>query len=153
LTPIIPRGNQMDDEFTPRAVAGWYLPAAVASLLFMGLGCIMYLMHVLADPAALPLDQRAALEAEPMWVTAAFALSVWVGLAGTVLLVMRKKLAEQLLMVSLVAVLVWLAGLLLVTGLRENMSANDLLVALVVTALTWTIFWFARHSRQRGWLQ
>ena len=27
-----------------------------------------------------------------------------------------------------------------------------LLVAIVVTALTWTIYWFARHSRQRGWL-
>ena len=54
---------------------------------------------------------------------------------------------------ALVAVLVWLAGLLLVTGLRENMSANDLLVAIVVTALTWTIFWFARHSRQRQWLR
>jgi positive regulator of sigma E activity len=66
---------------------------------------------------------------------------------------MRKKLAEPLLMVSLAAVLVWLAGLLLVTEVRENMSANDLLVAIVVTALTWTIFWFARHSRQRQWLR
>jgi len=55
-------------------------------------------------------------------------------------------------MLSLIAVLIWLAGLILVTPLRENMSANDLLVAIVVTALTWTIFWFARHSRQRGWL-
>jgi len=143
----------MDDDFAPRPVAGWYLPAAVASLLFMALGCIMYLMHVLADPAAMPLDQRAAYEAEPMWVTAAFAISVWVGVAGALMLLMRKKLAEPLLMVSLAAVLVWLAGLLVVTGLRENMSANDLLVAIVVTALTWTIFWFARHSRQRGWLQ
>lgn len=143
----------MEDDFKPRALAGWYLPAAVASLLFMALGCIMYLMHVLADPAAMPLDQRAAFEAEPMWVTAAYAIAVWVGLGGTVLLVMKKKLAEPLLMVSLVAVLIWLAGLLLVTGLRENMSANDLLVALVVTALTWTIFWFARHSRQREWLR
>ena len=69
------------------------------------------------------------------------------------MLVLRKHYAVLLLMVSLVAVLVWLAGLLLVTGLRENMSANDLLVAIVVTALTWTIYWFARHSRQRGWLQ
>jgi hypothetical protein len=33
------------------------------------------------------------------------------------------------------------------------MSANDLLVALVVAALTWTVYWFARHSRQRGWLR
>jgi hypothetical protein len=143
----------MDDEFTPRPVAAWYLPAAVASMLFMAFGCIMYLMHVLADPAVMPLEQRAAYEAEPLWVTAAYALAVWIGLAGAVMLVLRKKLAEPLLMVSLAAVLVWLAGLLLVTGLRENMSANDLIVAIVVTALTWTIFWFARHSRQRGWLR
>ena len=143
----------MDDEFTPRPVAGWYMPVAVAAMLFMAFGCVMYLMSVLADPTAMPLDQRAAYEAEPMWVIAANAVSVWVGLAGTVMLVMRKKLAEPLLMASLAAVLVWLAGLLAVTDLRENMSANDLIVAIVVTALTWTIFWFARHSRQRGWLK
>jgi positive regulator of sigma E activity len=81
------------------------------------------------------------------------AIAVWIGAAGALMLVLRKKLAEPLLMVSLAAVLVWLAGLLLVTEVRENMSANDLLVAIVVTAVTWTIFWFARHSRQRGWLQ
>ena len=143
----------MDDEFAPRPVAGWYRPAAVASLLFMALGCIMYLMHVFADPAAMPLDQRAAYEALPTWVTAAFALSVWVGAAGALMLVLRKKYAEMLLLISLAAVLVWLAGMMLTAGVRENMSANDLLVAIVVTALTWTIFWFARHSRQRGWLQ
>lgn len=143
----------MDDEFAPRPVAGWFMPAAIASLLFMALGCIAYLMHVLADPAAMPLDQRAAYEAEPMWVTAAFAISVWVGAAGAVMLVLRKHYAVLLLMVSLVAVTVWLAALLFVTNLRENMSANDLLVGIVVTALTWTIFWFARHSRQRGWLR
>lgn len=142
----------MDDDYTPRPIAGWFMPAAIASLLFMGLGCVLYLMHVLADPAAMPLDQRAALEAEPLWVTAAHGLSVWVGLAGTILLVMKRKLAEGLLLIALVAVLVWLAGLVVVAPLRESMSANDLLVAIVVTALTWTIFWFARHSRQRGWL-
>ena len=143
----------MEDDFKPRPVAGWYKPAAVASLLFMALGCIMYLMHVLADPASMPLDQRAAYEAEPMWVTAAYAVAVWVGVIGAAMLVMRRKLAEPLLMVSLAAVLVWLAGLLVVTELRESMSANDLVVAIVVTALTWTIFWFGRHSRMRGWLQ
>ena len=141
-----------DDPYTPRPRAGWFMPAAVASLLFMALGCIMYLMHVLADPATMTIERRAAYEAEPMWVTATFAVAVWVGAAGALLLVMRKRLAEFLLLVSLAATLVWLAGLVLVTGLRENMSANDLLVAIVITAITWTIFWFARRSRQRGWL-
>ena len=143
----------MDEHFSPRPVAGWYMPAAVAALLFMALGCIMYLMHVLADPAQMPLDQRAAYEALPVWVTAAFAVSVWIGAAGALLLVLRKKLAEPLLLVSLAAVLVWLAGMLLTAQVRENMSANDLLVAIVIVALTWTIFWFARHSRQRQWLR
>ena len=143
----------MDDDYAPRPIASWYLPAAIASLLFMGLGCIMYLMHVLTDPSTLQLDQRLAYEAEPVWVTAAYAVAVWIGLIGTILLVMKHKLAEPALLISLIAVLVWLAGLLVVSPLRDAMSANDLIVALVVAALTWTIFWFARHSRQRGWLK
>ena len=142
----------VEHHHTPRPIAGWFMPAAVASVLFMGLGCIVYLMHVLADPNTLPLDQRAALEAEPAWVTAANAIAVWVGLIGAILLVMKRKIAEWVLLVSLVAVLVWLAGLIVVGPLREAMSANDLLVAIVVTALTWTIYWFSRHSRQWGWL-
>jgi hypothetical protein len=142
----------MDDRNSPRPLPAWFLPAAIASLLFMGLGCVMYLQHVLADPNALPLDQRAALKAEPAWVTGANAVAVWVGLIGAVLLVMKRKWAEPLLGVSLVAVLVMLAGMI-VTPLRESASAGDLLVAIVVAILTWTIFWFARRSRQRGWLR
>ncbi|HET9813367.1 MAG TPA: hypothetical protein VFP57_06915 [Sphingomicrobium sp.] len=143
----------MDDQYAPRPIAGWFTAAAVASLLFMALGCVMYLMSVLADPATLPLDQQAARAATPAWVTGANAVAVWVGLAGTILLVMRRKLAELLIGISLVAVLVMLAGLLVVEPLRETASAGDLAVVIVVAAITWTIFWFARHSRQRGWLR
>src|SRR6476661_2882674 len=143
----------MEERFGPRPVASWFMVAAFASLLFMALGCVSYLMHVFADPATMPLDQRAAYAAEPAWVTGAYAIAVWVGLAGAILLVLRRRLAESALLLSLVATLIWLAGLVLVRDLRENMSANDLLVAIVVTALTWTIYWFARHSRMRGWLR
>ena len=142
-----------DDPYAPQPIKAWYMPAAIASALFMGLGCVAYLMTVLADPAAMELDQRAVLEAMPVWVTAAQAVAVWIGLAGAVLLAMKRKAAEPLMLVSLAAVLTWLAGLLLVSGVRENMSANDLLIAILVTAVTWTIFWFARHSRQRQWLR
>jgi hypothetical protein len=143
----------MEERFGPRPVASWFMVAAVAALLFMVLGCVSYLMHVFADPSTMPLDQRAAYAAEPAWVTGAYAVAVWVGVAGAILLLMRRRLAESALLISLVATLIWLAGLVVVRDLRENMSANDLLVAIVVTALTWTIYWFARHSRMRGWLR
>jgi len=48
---------------------------------------------------------------------------------------------------------VWLAGSLVVAPLREAMSATDLLLIIALVAVDWTIFWFARHSRKRGWLR
>jgi hypothetical protein len=143
----------MDDPYSPRPVAGWFRPAAIVSLLFMALGCAVYVMHVTVDPASLPLDQRAAYDAEPAWVTAANAVAVWVGALGALLLVFRSRRAEILLLVSFVAVIVWLASLLLVPGLRDALSTNDVAVAVVVTLITGTIYSFARHSRQRGWLR
>ncbi len=142
-----------DEHYAPRPIAGWFMIAAVAALLFMSFGCVMYLMTMMADAGTMPLDQRAAYEATPAWVTGANAIAVWVGLVGAVMLLLKNRFAEPVLAVSLLAVLLWLGGLIGVTKLREAMSASDLLVALVVTALTWTIFWFARHSRQRGWLK
>lgn len=148
-----PNDAHSDEHYAPRPVAGWFIIAAVGALLFFSFGCVLYLMHVMADAGTMPLDQRAAYDAEPAWVTAANAVNVWAGLAGAVLLLVKKRFAEPVLGLSLVGALVWLGGLIGVSQLRETMSATDLLVALVMTALTWTIFWFARHSRQRGWLK
>ena len=134
-------------------IARWYLIGAIASLLFMALGCAIYVMHVTADPAALPLDQRAAYAAEPAWVTALNAVAVCVGLIGAVLLVLKRTLAETLLLVSFIATLLWLAGLLLVPALRNALSTNDVAVAVIVTLIIGTIWSFGRHSRQRGWLR
>ena len=143
----------MTGPYERQPIARWYLIGAIASLLFMGLGCAIYVMHVTADPAALPLDQRAAYAAEPAWVTALNAVAVWVGLIGAVLLVLKRRLAEALLLVSFIATLLWLAGLLLVPALRNALSTNDVAVAVIVTLITGTIWSFARHSRQRGWLR
>ena len=143
----------MTGPYERQPIARWYLIGAIVSLLFMALGCAIYVMHVTADPAALPLDQRAAYAAEPAWVTALNAVAVWVGLIGAVLLVLKRRLAETLLLVSFIATLLWLAGLLLVPALRNALSTNDVAVAVIVTLIIGTIWSFGRHSRQRGWLR
>src|SRR4051812_34315531 len=142
----------MDDRFTPRPIAGWFMVAAVASLLFMLIGCAVYAMHVYTDPATLPLDQRAMFEAEPGWVTSALGLASVIGAIGAVMLVRRRNASVPLLLVSLLGAIVWVVGLLATPQLRDLLSTNEIAVVLVVLALTWTIYWFARHSRQRGWL-
>jgi hypothetical protein len=142
-----------DELYTPRPIAGWYLPAAIASLLFMLIAVGGYLIDVTTDPATLPIDQRVVVEARPMWAMAAYAIAVWVGLAGALMLLLKRKLAQPLLLVSLLAAVVTFLPYAIVPGVRDNITTNDIAVAVMVLIITWTIFWFARHSAQRGWLR
>jgi len=141
-----------DNGNAPAPVARWFKLGAIASVLFMVLGCASYLMQMTLDTATLPLDQRAMMDAVPSWMNAAFAVAVWVGLAGSVMLLMRKKLAEPLLLVSLIAVLVQFSAYFIDPELSEAVPADGLVIPVIIVIITWTVFWFARHSKQRGWL-
>lgn len=143
----------MDDHYAPQPLARWYMIAAVASLLFMIIGCAGFVMDVVVDPRSLPVDQRTLMEARPVWMVWAYGIAVWVGLAGALLLLLRRKLAEPFMLVSLVATVVTFLPYAVVPSVRDNVSTNDIALALVVLAIVWTIYWFARHSRQRGWLR
>jgi hypothetical protein len=142
----------MDEHFAPRPVARWYMIAAIVSLLLMILPAVGALIHLTTDPATLALDERAQFEAEPLWMVAAFGLSGLVGAVGGLMLVLRRKSAEPLLMIALIGIVAWFAGLFINSGLRDLLSTGQIAIAAIVVAIVWTIFWFARHSRQRGWL-
>lgn len=143
----------MIEQTSPQPLAGWFKFAALASVAFMLLGCGGYLASVLVDPASLPVDQRNLMAARPIWMVAAYAIAVWVGLLGSIMLLLRKAIAERLLLVSLVAAILTFLPYAITPAIRDNISTNDIAVAIAVIVITWTIFWFARHSRQRGWLR
>ena len=131
----------------------WFMAAAIASLVFMLLGCVGLTMHFTADPATMAADQRAQLEALPTWVFTASAVAILAGALGSLLLVLRRPAADPLLLVSAVAVIVWLVGMFISPAFRPLMTTSDIVIAIVVSALTCLVFAFARRSRQRGWLQ
>jgi hypothetical protein len=134
-------------------LASWYWVGAISSLLFMLLGCLVCAMHVYTDPATLPLDQRVMFEAEPAWVTMMLGVASIIGVAGTVMLLLRRKAAVVLLFIALVGAGVWFVGLMTAPRLRDLLSTTEIGALIVTVALAWTIFWFAWHSRRRGWLR
>ena len=143
----------MDDRYAPQPLARWYVIAAVVSLVLMALPLVGAVIHLATDPATLPLDERAQYQAEPMWMVLAFGLSGLVGAIGGLMLILKRRSAEALLLVALIAIAVWFAGLFVNGALRDLLSTGQIAVAIVVVAIVWTIYWFARHSRQRGWLR
>ena len=142
----------MDEHEVPRRVARWYPLAAFASLAVMALGCLGLVMHVLTDPTTLPLDQRALFEAEPQWVLAASAIGFVAGLFGSLLLVLKRVAAERAMLISLIGMAVWFAGMFATSEFRNLLSTDDIALLVAIVAIVWTIYWFARRSRQRGWL-
>jgi hypothetical protein len=142
----------VDNRFKPGPVAGWFVIGAIASLLFMLLGCAGLYLHLTADPAALPLDQRALFNAEPAWVLAASGVGFIVGSLGAIMLLMRRRIAEPLLLVALLGFAVWLVGMFMTADFRDLLCRNDMAVMAIDGLIAWTIYWFARHSRRRGWL-
>jgi len=142
-----------NEPYSPRPLAVWFWVGAVAALLFMLVAVWGQVMSVITDPSSLPLDQRVVFEARPSWMILAYGIAVWVGLFGAVMLLLRRKLAQPLLLVSLIAAAVTFLPYAVVPQIRDNVTTNDIAVAVIVLAITWTIFWFARHSMQRGWLR
>lgn len=73
-------------------------------------GCGMFLMYKMAsDEMILKEGGQAALDAMnayPVWANIAWAIAVWVGLLAAILLLLRKKLAAPLFIVSFIAVLI-----------------------------------------------
>ena len=142
-----------EDLYSPRPLAAWYWVAAGAAFLFMIAGCIAFVLDMMTDPSSLPLHQRVLFDARPMWMIVAYAIAVWVGLFGALMLILRRKIAQPLMLVSLIACALTFLPYAVVPAVRDNITTNDVAVAIVILAITWTIFWFARHSNQRGWLR
>ena len=142
------------DQINPeRPAPRWFTLAALAAVAWEIIGCAMYLMQVRVDPASLPVDQRALWDAAPTWMIAAYAVAVWVGLVGAILLVMRRRLAEKLLLVSLIAVLVQFSALLLVPELRNLTTSDALFLPFVIIVACYVIWHFAFTARRAGWLR
>jgi hypothetical protein len=138
------------------AVPAWFWGVAIAALLFELLGCFFYFVEAgmsAADIAALPLDQAAMLAARPSWYYAAFGIAVWIGLAGAVLLLLRRRWAVWALLVSLVAAIVQFSSVVIVPKMREMTPSDALLLPVTVIIIAYAFWQFSKLALRRGWLR
>ena len=127
------------------ATSFWVI--GVLALIWNALGVMAYLgQKLMTDEmkAMIPADQLEIIENTPAWATAAFAIAVWFGLLGCIVLLMRKKIAKLLFIISLVGVLVQLVYNLFLTNAMEVYGTQSLIQPLVTVSVGLFLIWHAK---------
>ena len=125
----------------------------VVAFIWNVMGVINFLVQMNAGTlASFPESHRAIVESRPAWATAAFAMAVFGGALGCLLLMLRKSAAYYLLIASLLGVIVQLIHTLGIASSTINFSPFEILMIilmpLVVAAF---LIWYSKWAESKGW--
>lgn len=133
----------------------WFWIVGVLMLLWNGVGVMAYIAEATMSAEtlqALPEGQRALIVSRPAWATAAYAVAVFGGVAGCLLLLIRRRSAIPVLVLSLAGVLVQLGHAFGIARALDVVGPTGAILPAFVLAGAIFLVWFARHGRAKGWL-
>ena len=129
----------------------------ILGTLWNGYACYEYLMTNLKNQAFLshvPADQLAYMNALPAWLTAFWAIGVWGGLAGSLLLLMRSRHSVLLYGLSLIGAVVGLGYQMFMTARPASMTQGAMaIIPWVIIAVCLALFLYARAMAAKGVLR
>lgn len=133
-----------------------YWVIAVLGLLWNLVGVLMFLFTVAMTPeqlAALPAEQRQVVEATPSWLNVLFGIAVAAGTLGALGLLLKKRWAVSMFLLSLIAVVVQMVGSFVVTPMWSLVGPSSLVMPIIVLLIAWGLWQYARKAATRGWLR
>lgn len=128
---------------------------AVLALLWNLIGIAMFYMQVAMTPeqlASMPAGQRAVYEATPSWVNGAFAVAVFGGALGALGLLLRKRWAVSMFLLSLLGLLAQILGVYAVTPAWSAYGAAGLAMPILLLAIAVFLVVYSRKAAARGWI-
>lgn len=128
----------------------WFWIISVVALLWNLLGVSAYLMDAY-NMVELTAEQTAFKEHRPVWYTAAFAIAVFAGALGSIALLLRKKLAVVLFLLSLIAVLIIRVYEFFMQDDVE-MSGGTIVMPIIVVIVAALLYWYSKGAREKAWL-
>ena len=88
----------------------------------------------------------------PSWATAAFAIAVFAGAIGSLLLLLRKKIAKSVLILSLMGVLVQMYHNFFVIDSMAIYGPGAIAMPIMVIGFAIFLIWYADYATKKGWM-
>ncbi len=134
----------------------WFWIVSVLALLWNLMGVFSYLSQAyigVEELEQMTQAQRELFEAQPAWVTGAFAIAVFGGTLGCIALLLRKKWAKPVFILSLLAVLAQFAYSLFLSNTVEVYGNTAIIMPIVIIIIAILLVMFAKKGAQKGWLR
>lgn len=142
-----------EDAVTPRG-APWHLwVVGILGLLWDSVGAFDYLMTQMQNESYMSQFTPEQLEffyGFPAWLVAFWAIAVWGGVLGTVLLLLRKRVATPVLLVSFLAVIVTAVHNFLLSDGLEIMGSTGAAFSVLIFVIALGLWLYARAMAERG---
>jgi hypothetical protein len=122
------------------------------ALIWNVLGCINFFVQMDPDMLAPYRDsERAIVEGRPAWATGAFAVAVFGGALGCLLLLLRKSAAFYVFIASLLGVIVTMTHTL---GVGIDFGLSEIL-GIISMPLVIAVFlvWYSKRAQGKGWIR
>jgi len=142
----------MNDE-TVGGVHWSFWAIGTVALIWNVMGVINYFVQMNADMvAAMPETHRAIIEVRPAWATGAFAIAVFGGALGCLLLLLRKSAAYYLFIVSLLGVIVAMTPHLHMIGSTIHDPFEIVMMILMPLVVAAFLIWYSKQAQSKGWI-
>lgn len=100
-----------------------------------------------------PPSHRAIIEGRPLWATLGFALAVFGGSVGCLVLLLRKGPAVVIFAVSLFGVMIAMAHSVFIVKSLTAMTVTDSVLTVVLPLLIAAfLLWYAHSARKKRWI-
>ena len=144
----------MNDVFKNKPTTGFWI-VSVLALLWNIMGVMAYLQHAYDTEeyrANFNEAQLAIMDATPAWATAAFAIAVFAGIIGCILLLLRKKIAKLFFIISFLGVVVQNAYNFGFTDVSQFFGGFDWFLVLAVPIVAILLILYSRKAISRHWI-
>lgn len=139
---------------SPSRVPLWFLAASAGGIAWNIFGAVQFAGSVAATTdsliaSGLTAEQAAVMTGYPGWMTLAFALGVFGGLVGSVLLLLHLRIAQPVLAASLAAyVALWIGDA--VHGVFAAIGLPQVIILTTVVAIAAALLLLSRHPAARA---
>ena len=133
----------------------WFWIVSVLAFVWNIMGVIAYLGQAympIEDLEKMSQSERLLFESQPAWVTGAFAIAVWGGTLGCLLLLLRKTWARPILLLSLVGIIAQLSHSFFMSNAFEVYGPGSMVMPLMVLIIGVGLLFLSKKGIAASWL-